>query len=375
MEEQIFNAEATGQKLFEESLKTLVSKQQFINVKYKDTYLDEKGSLPEVMALLPSSATAMRAFYGFTEESGIAESVRAVSETGLVFGMPNEHGDKSIVAVSQCALDKSFPERSETRGATPKRHPSMYNIGIHENEGKGIAYLLDNVLMAYHSGGYGVLPQDELFTALTDGIVALDRNYRFAGGYIDDELTIAYIELPSLREDIEAMGLEGFTPGVVFQTSDVSSSGANLTGFLVRDSDGLRARMGSTLSVRHTKSKSVFDFSDNVGKVATLLRDSAERLEHLKGQRIHYPEQCFANLCQSKEFHFPAAEWKDALDDFRIMREEEVTAFDLYWFLWRIPDMMRKNGKKEAYIISTQEDISRVMFAKWEHYDVDYATV
>lgn len=364
------------QKIFEEGLADLVARQKFIGVKYKDTYLDEKGAMPEVMALLPSTATAMRAFYGFTEteESSLAESVRAVSETGLVFGMPNEKGDASIVAVSQCALDKSFPERSETRGNTPKRHPSMYNIGIHENEGTGIAYLLDGVLMAYHSGGYGVLHQDELFTTLTDGVCLLDPKYKFVGGYYDDELTVVHIELPSLKREIEKMGLEGFVPGVVFQTSDVTTSGANLTGYLRRESDGLKARMGNTLSVRHTKAKTVIDFAENVDRIGSLLRDSAERLNALKAHRIHYPEQCFANLCRSKEFRFPAAEWQEAYDDFCAMRGETVTAFDLYWSLWRIPDNMRRNGKNETYIISTQEDISRVMFARWEHYDVEYAT-
>ena len=51
----------------------------------------------------------------------------------------------------------------------------------------------------------------------------------------------------------------------------------------------------------------------------------------------------------------------------------EVTAFDLYWSLWRIPDNMKRNNMDDVKIVSVQEDITRVMFAKWERFDVDYA--
>ena len=359
---------------FKRGLEEIVARQKFYEVDFKVTFLDDRGATPEVLSLLPHSARVQREFYGLANDgTDKAAAVRNASETGLVFGLNDENGNPKIVAVSQCALDRSFPERSETRGNTPKRHPAMYNIGIHENNGSGIVYLKDDVLMAYHSNGYGVFYQDKLLDTLLDGLEYADKNYQFIDAFYHDELTVAHFELPSLKKELERIGIDGYMPGVVFQTSDVTASGVNLIGYLKRERDGLRARMGSTLSVKHVKSKDITDFALNVDKISSLLKDSADRLNDLKKIKIRNPEQCFANICKSKDYHFPVTEWKEAYDDFCAQRGIEVTAFDLYWSLWRIPDNMKRNNMDDVKIVSVQEDITRVMFAKWERFDVDYA--
>lgn len=340
-------------------------------------YIDE-ASLTLITDVCPVlTASAVMAAFGINDtvenEQAVDEAV-APSGTGCIWKGP-VNGNIQAVPVSDVALP-SLCGRAGLYGPSIKIKPTILNEGfvLHSRteENKTKTLIRDGRLIASHSNKYQWLPQGELVE--TNRVVFSDLfgDYQFEKGEYTDEITYAVYSFPDQKKALTAKynkslrqaGQQEVTPAVLFSTSDVTKSGANLYPMMVR-ADGSRIRLGSSIKLSHDSSHTVADYVDNCYQVLSMLQDSTRQMEKLMDVKLLYPENAFQNAV--KKYALPVGAANKAYEDFTIRRGAEVTASDLYWSLWNLTGYL--GNVSAAKMLDVEEQLAKLIFADWKKLD------
>lgn len=334
-------------------------------------YIDE-ARLRLISDECPAFDTAtVASVFGIPETDGDAIG-EAVETTGVVWSGP-VNGTMRSVPVSQVAM-ASLCGRAGLYGPSVKMKPTILNEGfaLHSrtDENRAKTLVRNGLLLASHSSRYEWLPQGELARINRTVFTELFGKYRFREGQYTDEITYAVYEFPEQAGKLTAQyckkagGNMQVMPAVMFSTSDVTRSGANLYPVMVR-SDGLRARLGKSLMLPHSQRHSVSDYADNCYQVLSMLQESAGQMEKLCDIKLLYPENAFQNAV--KKFSLPVGAAGQAFEDFCIRRAAEVTASDLYWELWNITSYA--GSSTPSKMLDLEEQLAKVIHTDWKKLD------
>lgn len=336
-------------------------------------YIDE-ASLTLITDECPALDTTMVAStFGISvnDEAAIEE---AINTTGCIWKGP-VNGAVRAVPVSEVAIS-SLCGRAGLYGPSIKIKPTILNDGfvLHSRteENKTKTLIRDGKLMASHSNKYQWLPQGELVQTNQAVFTDLFGSYEFVNGCYTDEVTYAVYKFPGQAQALTAQynkvlkqaGMDEVTPAVLFSTSDVTKSGANLYPMMIRK-DGMRVRLGDSIKLSHDSSHTVTDYVDNCYKVLSLLQDSTKQMEKLLTIKLLYPENAFQNAV--KKYDLPIGASNKAFEDFTIRRGTEVTANDLYWSIWNLIGYL--GNVSASKLLSVEEQLAKLIFADWKKLD------
>lgn len=367
-----------AEKIFETEGSMIASLKKMDETDVKSiSYIDEaKLSLITDSCPLLTAQSVMSAFgiADTVENTEAVEEAIAASGTGCMWTGP-VNGTVQSVPVSDVALP-SLCGRAGLFGSSIKIKPTILNEGfvlhsrVEENKTKTL--IRGGLLIASHSNKYQWLPQGQLVETNQAVFTDLFGDYQFETGCYTDEITYVLYTFPSEKASLTAKynkamknaGQEEVTPGVLFSTSDVTKSGANLYPMMVKK-DGTRIRLGNSIKLSHDSSHTVTDYADNCYQVLSLLQDSTRQLEKLLDIDLLYPEDAFKNAV--KKFALPVGPANKAFEDFTIRRGARVTANDLYWSLWNMTGYI--GNVTASKLLDVEEQLAKLIFADWKKLD------
>lgn len=318
-------------------------------------------------------AMAVVKAFGLSEkdEAAVEETIHT---TGCIWTGPVT-GTVRAVPVAETAIS-SLCGRAGLYGPAVRMKPTILNEGFvlhsRSEENKAKTLIRGGQLIASHSNKYQWLPQGELMQTNQAVFTDLFGAYEFDMGIYTDEITCVLYKFPNQAASLTAKynrimqqsGLESVIPAVLFSTSDVTKSGANLYPMMVR-ADGNRIRLGNSIKLSHDNSHTVTDYADNCYQVLSLLQDSTKQIEKLSELRLLYPENAFRNIV--RKFGLPVGAANRAFEDFTVQRGGTVTANDLYWSVWNTAGYL--SAATPSRILEVEEQLSRLIFADWKKLD------
>lgn len=336
-------------------------------------YIDEASLtlIADECPILDPESVAKAFGISVTDEEAVEE---AINTTGCIWKGPVD-GMMRAVPVAEVAI-QSLCGRAGLYGPSIKIKPTILNDGyvLHSRteENKTKLLIRDGRLIASHSNKYQWLPQGALMQTNQAVFTDLFGMYEFERGVYTDEITYAVYKFPNQAASLTARynkvmrqaGLGEVMPAVLFSTSDVTKSGANLYPMMIRV-DGSRVRLGNSIKLTHDSGHTVADYVDNCYQVLSLLQDSTKQFERLLDIRLLYPENAFKNAV--KKYALPLGAANKAYEDFTIRRGTQVTANDLYWSIWNLVGYIANASASK--ILDVEEQLAKLVFADWKKLD------
>lgn len=298
----------------------------------------------------------------------------AIDHSGCIWRGP-VNGDMRAVPVSEVALT-SLCGRAGLYGPSIKIKPTILNEGFilhsRSEENKTKTLIRNGSLLASHSNKYQWLPQGQLVETNQTVFTDLFGDYEFVDGCYTDEITYAMYSFPNQAKNLTAQynkmmknsGVE-VVPAVLFSTSDVTKSGANLYPMMVKKGTNEKIRLGESIKLSHDQQHTVADYVDNAYKVLSLLQESEKKMLQLCNITLLYPENAFQNAV--RKYSLPIGASNKAFEDFTMRRGTTVTANDLYWALSNVVAYM--GDISAAKRLDTEEQLAKIIFADWKKLD------
>lgn len=308
----------------------------------------------EEIANVPILATAFASKFAVDEET-----IKKCMESGVTTTLPID-GKKMTIPTYPTAL-LSLSERAGLCGKTITNHPIEMNGGFKYYPEECTIITQEGTLLAAHSNQYAYLRQDQLMQTAMLGLEDTMGTYEFIYGEYSPWMTRIAWRFPEAK--FEHLGFKA-TPSLQLTTNDVAKCGANLHACMEVENivDGekkiVTCRMGEMLSCTHKDGHTITDFKNNIEMVFSLLKDSEERILALKEINILHVKDCFQNIL--RQYNLPLKTGEKALDDLMTFCETHVTAYDIYVYLWNIPNYLKAAGIPAVKICDIEETISRV---------------
>lgn len=306
----------------------------------------------EELANCPILASSFASEYDVSEET-----ITECMDTGVCTVLPFDGVEKTMPTYPTALM--SLSERAGLHGRTISHHPIELNGGFKYYPDECQPLTQNGALLAVHSNEYAYLRQDQLMQTAMLGLEEAMGVCEFVEGTYSPWITTIRWRFPEAK--FERLGIKA-TPALLLTTNDVAKCGANLhaTMEIENHSGGAKTvvscRMGQMLSCTHKDKHTISDFKANIDQVFSLLKKSEEKLEELKKIKIKHPEECFINII--RQYNLPKAAGESALDDFTTFRGSEVSAFDIYIYLWNIKVYLKDASPSK--ICDTEEMIARV---------------
>lgn len=284
--------------------------------------------------------------------------------------------------------EKSLKERACVSGAALRRLPpkdlsTVLNLCLQTSLESALIYISGDKVSALHSAkrkDYSILPildcvelLNQKLHSIFDGV---DGLVHFSNGYLSNWITQARWTLPAgskllrgYRKALEDLGLlidPNIIPMVSFQTSNVGISSVKCSGIIKIGKWELN--LGDIVNVEHRGDKDLKSVEEMYDLLYSQMEDGVDRLTSLMGIEIKHPEQCMNRI--AKTLKLPVTEGREVIDLFtKAYTGGKVTAYDIYCAFSDVPTMMRINGCPARTIFTMQENVGRILLAKWSDYD------
>lgn len=326
-------------------------------------------------------------------DESICESIESV---GLSVLVPTTNGFENYPLADTCmssimqragyGLDSSSLKRTrdqKTKGVMdPEKKALAINYGLEIAGDMSLVYILDEKVRAIHSGDpcdYARLPFSELSKVFKEGLKEQFSEVFYSGSSVDyNYSSIMYVikdqEVNKRITDVFdhcGISIAGMYTTVRLISSDIGESGANIYPCL--QSATRYISIGKPLSLTHKNNHTIMDFKDNVAKVVSMFKESAEKIEELGKITLKHPDGCLLRMAKqcglSKKYSCERA------PEFASLFGHSATFVDAWWELNDIYDKMIAADKivNPTKQIQLQEAVARVIFsADVSEYDIPF---
>ena len=309
------------------------------------------------------------------------ELVSAMAETKLYLSYDEEGIEKSDLlhksAITGC-FDRALIKGNIFKKLSLEDTAEILNKCFKAQK-KCNALLLfrEEKILAVHSGDrcdYSILPVADLLDAIIEELETKYPGYDMKHCEYTEDFTSALFELPDsgykakLNALLKKYGKETMdsTPMLSFITSDTGRSAAKLVAKF-RTPYG-EVIMGEPFMLHHKNKADIEKFREGMKRIYAIFNESTERIEKLLLQPIKNPKGCFLKV--AKTFKLPKNQAFDAWEMAEFMLDEEnTTAYDLYFSLWEIIDLLKKENASVEKLINIEEQIAKTLFINWMQYD------
>lgn len=306
--------------------------------------------------------------------------VETIEEIGFLVSYPGE--EKRQNGLLRYTATGSAFERGLIKGSIFKKLSAEDTCEILnkcyacEKDSKALILYRDEKISAIHSGDesdYSIIPVFDLLSELTTYLDATYPGYKMLSCSCTYEYVHATFEIPdkSIATELNKVlkkydhpTIEG-NPVITFITSDAGMSAVKLYPSF-KDKGGSTVSIGKPLQLTHKNRASIEDFKGKLQQIYATLNEAPTLIEELVKTAIFNPEGCFKKVC--KYLKLPKNESLDACDFF-ICGIENTTALDVYYALYEVLDLSRKNGAGPNRLINIEEAIARSLFIKWDDFD------
>ena len=235
-------------------------------------------------------------------------------------------------------------------------------------------------LTAMHGSNYEYMPQAELYSLLEEKLNSpMYGGTRFVHGCITHEMTNALLLLDrreiteayrKIREDIGAVYIGEFSCGVVFETSDVSTSAVDVRPVFVDIHTGAVTSFCEGIKIPHILSKNGSGLERlgaelDKGILLTMFEDTLDKIRALGSIRIEHPENTVVSLCNRYGI---ARKWGE-LARAAVEAFTRLTAYDIYAFMANIVPQAKLLGASEGTLITLESAIYKIVYADWNDHD------
>ena len=229
---------------------------------------------------------------------------------------------------------------------------------------------------------YSIIPADEAVSALEMELSGSWPEYTYSTGMVSHEYLIVDYLLndtameESLRLRLESLGLKcqgSVQSGVRFSTSDVGNSCVTAAPYFTIN--GTKVRIGNPIAVRHNSENNATKFSEQLIKMATLLREAEDKIEELGNTNINCIVGCVQNVCEKYSNLIPTKAAEKVIDDLLVQygTTGSGTAVDVFIALNEIVNVQNVlKPMNPTQLIKLSEGISQLMFVDYEEYDLPY---
>ena len=312
--------------------------------------------------------------------------LECMENEGCVISLPKSEGGN--IPVRYTAI-RGIRDRAGINGPVFNRlnryeNADILNTALRYWGSQCLVLVRDQKVTAVHSGDagdYSVLPQGDLFRAFREGLSEMfgEENLEFSGGFVGHELSgcdVRILHTTASRAFARAFALigeslDGMEPCIRLRVSDIATNGANL--YPILKSPDREIQVGSALKLTHKYGHGISDFSLNLSRVMSLYRDGADRMNALSAIPIRDPEGCIRNAARKlglpKRYITGNPEEPGAADLLSMYGADKTNAFEVYYYLFSIVDMMARKGLSGREIFNMQENISRALYLDWAELD------
>lgn len=307
----------------------------------------ETSPIPEIKPGI--SYPRLESNRSFTVTKGIDEQMlEAMEATRLVLGVPTNKdfapmplaitAMPSLVAQAlggKATMLCQTEEKNNARNMKAEIKSAIINECLSLRKDDCKVYQCDGMVRYVAGSNYKYLPISSLLDTLEAGLQKDFTGYSYTMGtvshqYVEFNFLLNDAKLEKEVNDILAKaGVVGtYTPGLTFCTSNTGDCGANLYPILY---GGLRGTLviETPLKLEHTGSASLEKFSENVARIAALIKGTPEKLESLAEVSIKHPATAFKNAAVKS--NLPLACFSEQAGLFESTYGGMATALDLYF--------------------------------------------
>lgn len=235
-------------------------------------------------------------------------------------------------------------------------------------------------LTAMHGSNYEYMPQDGLYEVLEEKLNSpMYGGAQFSEGYITHEITHALLLLDrreiteayrKIRDDIGAAYKGEFACGVVFETSDVSTSAVDVRPVFVDIHTDAITTFCEGIKIPHILSKTGsgrerLEAELDKGILLTMFEDTLEKIKALGSVRINHPENTVISLCN--RYGIPR-KWGE-LARASVEGFPTLTAYDIYAFMANIVPQAKMLNASEGTLLNLETAIAKIVYADWSDHD------
>lgn len=296
--------------------------------------------------------------------------LQAMETSGLVIRYPSISWNNEVVRETaiKTIFNRAGLSGSVFRKTSPEDDAAMLNLALKYWGCNALVLVRDEMVTAVHAGDpadYSILPVDGLIEALERQLKENFGGYTFQSSIISDDYYVAnYLPdnsseiIKKLNTQLNYLGAESivkYRPCVKFISSDTGLSAAKIYSCL---SNGTKTIMiGCCEELTHKNRHTVADFEAICSRIYSIYMDVSEKLVELAKIRINNPEGCFRLVC--KKIRLPKTASLEACEMFSVTRNDEVTAYDIYWALWNVISILQGISEDSLSLLSYEESIAK----------------
>ena len=307
--------------------------------------------------------------------------LRAMEGTKLLLSFNDKDDRLCTVPVNEVAYETMLA-RAGLAGAAMKAFPPetkefVLNEAFELWSRASIILVRDGEVNAMHSQkDYEPFRQDNLLGMLINYLEDSGYGYELLEGSVTTRKSIFRVELKNdslVREikdtlaSIKDNSLKNATPVLVYATSDVQVSGANLFAYVKATGSAgntVMMRVGKPLLLPHLKGKTEEMFKENLGQTFQMFRTGAEMVSKMISQKVYYPGCMFKKLAKKAGIANGIAV-KYAEEN--IVPGISYNAYDIYFALWEC--LANTKSQSVEGRLMAEEAIARVANYDFTKYD------
>ncbi len=231
----------------------------------------------------------------------------------------------------------------------------------------------DEKISAMMSGGYSILPADELVEALEKELKKEHKDMKMLSATISHE----YLNVEYLLNDEDAdssfslllkdFGMaENVKTGIGFATSDVGLSRAYVYPFFMTE-DGYTTRFGDSIGVEHEGKNNVETFVQLLPRVDSLFKEAENQIEKLGNTDIKSLSYTVRNIAEDNKSLFPKSFADDVI---ATLSSQKGTAIDVYLALNEIVEnYIVSRGNNPTLALTLKDRLSKYLYTNMKKYD------
>ena len=270
----------------------------------------------------------------------------------------------------------------------PADRATVYSCGLAVARGKSILPIRYGRVAAFHSDGYLPMKSSTLLDETRNTIVNKFGEPLFLEGTVRHDFVRAMWELPEVTEELmrkykkslngveTIYDLDKMVPSLRFSTSDTATSAATLQPeFRMHQGSNAFVRLTNGISVRHERKGSdtlqgIDLYKVLIEEVYSKFDESIEAISALSKIPVFNGANCVVSLCKryniSRRYGDVA---RQEIEDFQAAGMH-ITAHDIYLSLSNAIGDARYVGVTAKVIETLEENVARILKAKWEDHDV-----
>lgn len=246
-----------------------------------------------------------------------------------------------------------------------------------------LVLIRDEKIRAVLSGDesdYSPIRADEIFAETINGLEKQFDEVEFLEGTASHELFTFNFKLKDeyieraicdvFRNAGIAVG-DDFKLSIRVVTSDIGTSGVNITPMLYDVTNRVERVIGKTLSLTHKNKHSISDYAVNVQKVYSMFKDAELSIEKMKDAKVKHTKGCYLRVC--KQAGFPKKLAVEDGEKFEAQFGNRCSQIDVYWRLFELLDTYNlKTSVSASRKIQLEEGICRIAFSNMADYDLPF---